>query len=94
MSTYQPQEGVFAGRPPCASCHANFQLHRPAGAGPQVTGEQLGRLYRQGVELECPEAYRPASLEEAQRGLEQAERSGDQARVFIARGELQRLRGR
>lgn len=69
---YQPQEGVYAGRPPCAECGAAFRLHRDGA---------------------CPEAYRPDSLEEAQRGLAAAEASGDPDRVFIARGEVQRLGG-
>lgn len=101
MSTYQPAPGVFVGRPPCAACGANFQLHRPpveqlpaTVVGRQVTGAQLARLLERGVPLECPQAYRPATVEEARRGLEEAVRSGDPAREFIARGELQRLEGR
>lgn len=47
-----------------------------------------------GEPLLCPEAYRPGTLEVAQRELAAAEASGDQARVFVARGNLQRLVGR
>lgn len=42
----------------------------------------------------CPVAYRPDTLEVARRELAAAESSGDQARIFIARGEVQRLIGR
>lgn len=49
------------------------------------------RLHRFGA---CPEAYRPTTQDEAQRLLERAEHNGDAERVFVARGELQRLRGR
>ena len=45
-------------------------------------------------ELRCPEAYRPDTLELARRELAQAEASGDEARIFVARGNLQRLEGR
>ena len=49
------------------------------------------RLHRDGV---CPTAYRPDTLEAAQRELADAERSGDANRIFVARGELQRIIGR
>lgn len=101
MSTYAPQEGVYPGRPPCANCGANFQLHRApvaATAGlpgrAMVTGRGLAKLYDAGVQLECPEAYRPGTLELARRALEEAEASGDANRIFTARGDLQRLEGR
>ncbi len=42
----------------------------------------------------CPEAYRAQTVAEAERELDAAYRSGDQVRVFIARGEVQRLRPR
>jgi hypothetical protein len=42
----------------------------------------------------CPVAYRPGTMEEAERELMQAEASGDKARIFIARGDVQRLTGR
>ena len=42
----------------------------------------------------CPDLYRPPTLESAQRALERAEASGDEARIFVARGEVQRLGGR
>lgn len=42
----------------------------------------------------CPEQYRPATLEEAQRTLARAEERGDLAAIFVARGEVQRLSGR
>lgn len=53
-----------------------------------------GAAYRLHLDGRCPTAYRPGSLEEAQRELAQAEASGDQQRVFVARGDLQRLQGR
>lgn len=93
MSAYRAAEGVFVGRPPCAECGANFNLHRASEAR-STTAAQLATLHRNGVPLMCPEAYRPGSLEEARRGLADAERSGDEARIFVARGELQRLAGR
>lgn len=101
MKAYAPQLGLYPGRPPCATCGADFHLHRPAAGavggllpGGRITGRGLATLAEAGVALWCPEPYRPASMAEAQRLLEEAERSGDQARVFVARGELQRLEGR
>lgn len=41
----------------------------------------------------CPEIYRPGTLEAAQRELAAARVSGDESRVFVARGEVQRLGG-
>jgi len=82
VSTYSPAPGVYAGRPPCAHCGAAYRLHRAtlvAGVG--------------GV-LRCPEAYRPATLEVAQRELAEALARGDEAGIFVARGNLQRLEGR
>lgn len=52
------------------------------------------RLHRVGGStLVCPTPYRPSTLETAQRELADAERSGDPTRVFVARGEVQRLGG-
>jgi hypothetical protein len=31
VGTYAPQEGVHVGRPPCATCGANYHLHRVVG---------------------------------------------------------------
>lgn len=96
VSTYRPQPGVFAGRPPCADCGAAYRLHREhtepceARALRGIGGCWCGRL---GAPF-CPEAYRPGTLEVAQRELAAAEASGDQARVFVARGEVQRLTGK
>ena len=42
----------------------------------------------------CPDMYRPDTLVSARAELEAAQRSGDEARIFIARGNLQRLQGR
>lgn len=81
MSTYQAQPGVFAGRPPCARCGAAWRLHHRT------------TIRHADVRL-CPEAYRPDTLEVAQRELAAAEASGDQARIFVARGEVQRLAGK
>lgn len=83
MGTYTPAAGVFPGRPPCATCGAAYRLHR---AGVNETGEQYT--------LPCPAPYRPSTLERAEEELAAAEASGDQARIFVARGELQRLGGR
>lgn len=112
MSTYQPQPGVFPGRPPCANCAAAYRLHTwPGWAAEPVTAATVPlivgsteRLYltsagrrkieAAGILPQCPEAYRPDTLEAAERELAQAEALGDQARVFVARGNLQRLSGR
>jgi hypothetical protein len=98
MSTYLPQEGVFPGRPPCASCGANFHLHalppELVAMGFQVTATGLGAVHDRGGRLVCPEPYRPTTIEVAQRELAEAEAAGDEARVFVARGHLQRLQGR
>jgi len=42
----------------------------------------------------CPDLYRPDTLEAARAELMAAQRAGDQARIFIARGNVQRLQGR
>jgi hypothetical protein len=89
MSTYEPQEGALVGWPPCRHCGAAYRLHHVeertvAGAG------ATARTARP----RCPTAYRPSSLEEAQRELAAAEASGDANRIFVARGEVQRLQGR
>lgn len=103
MSSYRPAPGVWVARPPCDNCRANFHLHRPPTAPPspgdrrserRVTGVDLAQAYDMGVPLACPEGYRVGSIEEAQEGLRRAEASGSQERVFVARGDLQRLEGR
>lgn len=76
MNAYVPAEGIFVGRPPCANCGAAYRLHANSGRGWPGA---------------CPEAYRPTTPEEAQRGLNRAEQSGDAEAIFIARGEVQRL---
>lgn len=53
-----------------------------------------GAAYRLHADQRCPVAYRPSTLEVAQRELSDAEASGDAARIFVARGEVQRLGGR
>jgi len=96
MSAYQPQPGVFAGRPPCAACGAAYRLHRQHTAPCDARAARgLGGCWcdRLGAPF-CPEAYRPDTLEVAQRELAAAEASGDPAREFVARGNLQRLAGR
>lgn len=75
---YFPQPGVFVGRPPCMECGAAYRLHH----------ETADRGVRR-----CPQAYRPDTLEAAQRALSAARDSGDAAALFIARGEVQRLGG-
>lgn len=87
MTTYLPQTGVFMGRPPCENCGAAFRLHGLSG----TTGVELAASANSGDRLACPTAYRPASLDEARARLAEAETSGDQARIFVARGDLQRL---
>jgi hypothetical protein len=42
---------------------------------------------------ECPTAYRPDTLGEALRELAAAHAARDQARLFAARGEVQRISG-
>jgi hypothetical protein len=42
----------------------------------------------------CPTLYRPDTLESARAELVAAQRSGDEARIFVARGNVQRLQGR
>lgn len=44
--------------------------------------------------MACPVRARPDSLTVAQTALEKAEAGGDQAAIFVARGEVQRLTGR
>lgn len=90
--TYAPVDGTFVGRPPCASCGASFHLHQPSGS--VVDGKLRQRLFDGGTPLLCPQAARPDSLEAARRVLEDAEASGDAARIFAARGDVQRLEGR
>lgn len=75
-TTYNPQAGASVGAPPCANCGAARRLHRPA----------AGARY-----WWCPEPYRPESIDVARRELAEAEASEDAARVFVARGNLQRL---
>ena len=41
--------------------------------------------------LACPEPWRPSTLDEAKRELGRAELSNDAARIFVARGDVQRL---
>jgi hypothetical protein len=48
-------------------------------------------LHRDG---QCPEPYRPATIESATAELKSAEASGDANRIFVARGNFQRLKGR
>ena len=67
--------------------------YQPA-SGVFVGAPPCGRCraaFRLHVDGMCPTAYRPGTLEEARRALEDAERSGDPGRVFVARGEVQRL---
>jgi hypothetical protein len=96
VSTYQPMPGVYPGRPPCANCHAARRLHRDHTAPCEARAERgIGGCWcaRLGAPF-CPEAYRPTTVEVARRELEAAEATGDQARIFVARGNLQRLEGR
>ena len=62
---------------------------------PSISEEQL-HAYIDGQIAggECPTAYRPATIDAAQAELTLAERTEDPALIFIARGNLQRLRGR
>lgn len=97
MSTYAPAPGVHIGRPPCSNCGANFHLHRPS-IGPlnaRVSGTTLSNAYTRGEELWCPEQRpepaRAETLDAARAELALAEASGDEARVFVARGNVQRL---
>jgi hypothetical protein len=84
MTTYEAQPtGIGAGRPPCANCGAAYRLHH---ADVNDSGEQYV--------LRCPVAYRTDTLGAAQEDLRAAEASGDPARIFVARGNVQRLGGR
>lgn len=109
MSTYDSLPGVYPGRPPCANCNAAYRLHTWPGwrAGDVVAASTPlpgGRLYLTsagrrklevaGIQPVCPVAYRPDTLELAERELAEAEALGDQTRIFVARGNLQRLTGR
>jgi len=44
--------------------------------------------------LPCPQAYRADSVDLAEKALAAALASGDANRVFVARGDVQRLTGR
>jgi len=79
MMAYTPVDGVFVSRPPCARCGAAARLHMLSRSG------ELGP---------CPTAWRPGTAAEAEAELRSALASGDEARVFAARGNLQRLTGR
>lgn len=68
-------------------------LHRP--------GSQPSRCARCGTletlhvyQQHCPTSYRPGTLQEAQAELDRAVASGDAGRIFVARGDVQRLAGR
>lgn len=88
LTTYIATDDVGAGRPACARCGAAYGLHGPVG---------LTRMQRAGMaargQLACPSPYRVDTLAAAQRELVRAEASGDAARVFVARGDVQRLLG-
>lgn len=43
--------------------------------------------------LECPQPYRPETLADAMREYAAATSTGDQNRIFAARGEVQRQHG-
>jgi len=87
VSVYSPAPGVYAGRPPCAHCGAAYRLHR----NPILDERPLEQHEPRDP---CPVAYRPATLEAAQRELAEALARGDDAGIFVARGNLQRLEGR
>lgn len=91
MSTYQPAQGTYPGMPPCETCGANFHLHRLATG--QASGLEMRRAYDLGQPLACPrrDAERTDNLDEARVALERATAGGDEAAVFVARGNLQRL---
>lgn len=82
------------GRPPCAACGAAYRLHHQhspeclartaSGRGGCWCASKLGYP-------RCPEAYRPDTLLAAQAQYDRAIATGDQAAIFVARGELQRL---
>lgn len=93
--TYSPAEGTYIGRPPCANCGANFHLHRLRASGPAVSGATLANAHERGEALVCPterpEPARAETLDAARAELAQAEASKDPQRVFVARGNVQRL---
>lgn len=57
---------------------------------PPCTCGAAYRLHRDGT---CPRPYQPETLEIAVRELRAAQASNDAARVFVARGNVQRLGG-
>jgi hypothetical protein len=87
-STYSPVDDIGAGRPSCRHCGAAYRLHGAAG----LPGDSRAKLADAG-KLPCPVAYRPDTLAAAQRALERAVASGDLSGEFVARGDVQRLRG-
>lgn len=93
MTTYQPQEGVHIGRPPCANCGANFHLHHDAERHGSHLPDRLCLECERVGPPACPTPYRPGGLQAAADALRSAYRAGDANRVFAARGDLQRLLG-
>jgi hypothetical protein len=94
VSTYRPAEGTYPGMPPCEACGANFHLHRlTTGLTRHASGLEMRRAYDNGEALHCPrrEPERTDNLDEARAALERATAGGDEAAVFVARGNLQRL---
>ncbi len=99
-SYYTPQPADPGVRPPCANCGAQLRLHRPlptsavyvdAPPGAHLlTSYGLQKLLDAGEQLACPEAYRPETLGAAILALLAAQQARDPARVFAARGEVQR----
>ncbi len=77
-STYVPAEGVLDGSRPHCA----------------TCGAAYRLHLQRGTERWCPQAWRPDTLEAAQAALERATAAGDEAAVFVARGNLQRLQGR
>jgi hypothetical protein len=63
------------------------------GRPPCVNCGAAYRLHAQTIGLQCPEPHRPSTLAEAQQALEEAQRAGDDTRIFAARGDVQRLGG-
>jgi hypothetical protein len=88
MTTYDPQPGVSVGRAHCAACGASFGLHGDPGA----TLAERTRAARAGT-LACPTPSRITKLSDAEGSLRAAVAAGDRNRVFVARGEVQRLGG-
>lgn len=82
-TTFMPQQHN-AGR--CQHCGTLRRDHRGAATPGLAYSEPDPSLI-------CPAHYRPGDLTAAYRDLQRAVDAGDPSRIFVARGEVQRLGG-